>query len=295
MGHTNVGEAAFLDDDLFLDDYKRDVEGFEDDIRACYQDAAPESVGALVVAGGFIAEGEDPDTFVVSAGTRARDKSGLPCVLAAAATVAAVDADGGWNYVALKHAWAYSASRPAYDTSASYYACRADDCQVIVASTLPDEDDGYVNLGKVKKLLGVWTFDYKERSHDRALYGEGLALYLSSEDITAAGIQLTRQCSRLSPLFSWVDKVVLFQLADSQPDTTAALPLDLQAAVRVTETWTEIGTLVDTGGNTRTISVKCFAGAPTVLCLKSDDGTVNVRGMITLLGGAYNAGGEIQP
>ena len=287
---THVNDDEFLNDGIAAEDYRRDVNAADEDIRALARDLCGAS--GVIVEGGELANGSNPDTFKIIPLLRARDKDLRPIYLSSEEdNIAALDSTGSWNYVAAKHKWSYDTPRGAYDSSVDFYTVRYDDYEVSVALSRQDEANGYVVVGRAKydPMFDAWEYDYSVRTKDLSLYTAGNAIAISLKNLTADAWS-PLECEDLSAVFSWVGRVVLLQFADDQElyGGGGGIPDDLHTIVVVTDEWQVFGVLKDTSAANRDISVRANPLTSKLLEFKASSGTVALRGLITLLGGTYN-------
>jgi hypothetical protein len=166
VSRTNVNDANFLKDWVEAADYRRDVNAATEAARDVMLDIF--GMPAVILSGLEVEAGSMPDTFLITAG-RARDMKKYHVVVAADKDgVAAVDAGGGYNYLAVRSIWAYESPDGAHGTGLGYNRRRVDDYEVAVAGSLFDEREGWINLSRAKKTAGVWAYDiqYPYRSHE---------------------------------------------------------------------------------------------------------------------------------
>ncbi|MGD8719132.1 MAG: hypothetical protein PVH29_09970 [Candidatus Zixiibacteriota bacterium] len=166
VSRTNVNDVTFLKDWVKATDYRRDVNAAAEAARDAMLDIF--GMPAVILSGLEVEDGSTSDTFHITAG-RARDMKKYHVVVAAAEDeVAAVDAGGGYNYVAIRSIWAYGGPDGAHDTGLGYNRQRVDDYEIAVAGSIFDERGGWINLARAKKTAGVWAYDiqYPYRSHE---------------------------------------------------------------------------------------------------------------------------------
>jgi hypothetical protein len=162
---TNVNDVNFPDDWVRNNDYLRDVNSHEAALRLHCR----EHWGAFAVIneGLLVQNGTNPDTFLITAGL-ARDMDKYPIVVPINVdNVACVDATGGWNYVAVRHPWAYSGDDAAVKTGVGYNRIRSDAYEVNVAGVQQVEAAGWVLLCRAYKSGGIWYYVYEQPYRSR--------------------------------------------------------------------------------------------------------------------------------
>jgi hypothetical protein len=168
VDHTNVNDAAFLGDWILNTDYLRDLNSHEQAIRDTMLDLFGSD--AIVFDGLMLSDGTNPDSVQVSAG-RGRDNLKYHVLLAALVdNIPFVDATGGYNYVAIRHKWAYSGADASAKIGTAYNRIRSDDYEIEVANAIHAEAAGWINLGRAHKAGGIWyyEFNYPYRSYGSA-------------------------------------------------------------------------------------------------------------------------------
>lgn len=153
---TNVNDALFPDDNIFNDDYTREVNASIEDHRNAvldYHDTA------VIFTGLTIETGTGLDTVKVLAG-RGADIDGYRIIVPLDVdNIATLDTAGNPNYIAIRHVWAYSGARlPAKAGAVTYSSVRSDDYEINVALAQQNEAAGWILLGYTFKSLGIWYF-----------------------------------------------------------------------------------------------------------------------------------------
>jgi len=284
----NVNDEVFLNDRLLLTDLIPIVNG----VTAVGQDLRRDLSGAraFIRRGLFLQLGTAANTFQVTAGS-GEDNDGQPVALAVPSDDSPVmpDTGGGMNYLALKHAWAYTDYQKAFFTQEEYYRRRTDSYTVHVAATEQLEADGFIRIARVSKVEGVWQADYSYRSADGYLFPETLTLPIPHLDLTNAPTLVPGQW-RTSP-FTWLGRVVRVVLADDYQAVEpplAAFPVDLDGILHIAayDTTYWLGS-IENGGHTDVVPVglKVLSTAPhQIYLLLGLTTTAIVCGKVELLG-----------
>jgi hypothetical protein len=153
---TNVDDALFPDDNIFNDDYARDINASIEDHRNVILDYFET---AVIFRGLDITNGTNPNTFRVNAGRAAGINGYRIIVPLPVDNIACVDATGNPNYIAIRHVWAYSGARlPAKAGAVTYNSIRSDDYEINVALVQQAEAAGWVLLGYTYKSGGTWYY-----------------------------------------------------------------------------------------------------------------------------------------
>ena len=145
--------------DYLCEDVRRDLNAEDQAIRDTvldFFDGEPFIAEGLLLANGTIV-----DTVKVLPG-RARDYNGRHIVVPIAVDNIAVDNTGLWNYIAIRHTWAYDDPDAAVKTGLAYNRVRSDWYE-IVAETVGGphaESEGWIRLGRARKVV-VWEYDYE--------------------------------------------------------------------------------------------------------------------------------------
>jgi hypothetical protein len=144
----NRNDSNAADDQLYLDDYRNDLNGVEEDHRTGIADlhAVP-----AIISGLSVTLNANNTSVDVAAGV-AYDKDAYRIEVASAELAIPVDTTlDAINYICIKHVYSYGSSRTAYKTGVLFNATKYDDFQIDVKteaegppSTL--EAAGYVVL-----------------------------------------------------------------------------------------------------------------------------------------------------
>lgn len=161
VSRTNVNDAAFPHDWILNNDYLRDSNANEEAIRDTMLDLF--GTRAVIFSGLTIQNGTNPDTFMITTG-RARDLNKFHVVVPAGGidNIPALNTAGGWNYIAISHAWSYAGARAAVKNAAAYNSVRADSYLQDVNPVIRNEAAGYILLGRAQKIAGVWYYEMWE-------------------------------------------------------------------------------------------------------------------------------------
>ncbi len=164
---TNVGDDAFLEDQLHKADYRRDVQALDQrgyDLRRDIYGSGP-----VIFEGLTVENGTGGDTFKILAG-RCHDNAGNHIVIESdvdnidgSYENVTIDTSGNLNYIALKYDPEYSnpaGFAGAVNTGNPYYKITADDYDIYVGPSGFDENSGFVNLATAYKSGGVWYYDH---------------------------------------------------------------------------------------------------------------------------------------
>jgi|GEM_PF-1926564 len=153
---TNVNDALFPDDNIFNDDYTRDVNASIEDHRNVILDYYDT---AVIFKGLTIEEGTDADSVKVLAG-RAADMDGYRVIVPIDVdNIPLIDSAGNPNYIAIRHVWAYSGDRlPAKAGAVTYNSVRSDDYEINIALIQQTEAAGWILLGYAYKAGSIWYF-----------------------------------------------------------------------------------------------------------------------------------------
>lgn len=153
---TNITDVLFPDDNIFNDDYERDVVASMEDhqnVILDYHDTA------IIFTGLEILDGTNPDTFMVRAGRGADINGNRIIVPLDVDNIPSLDATGNPNYIAIQHDWAYSIPRlPAKAGAVTYNSIRADDYDIDIALIQQAEAAGFILLGYAWKVGGIWYY-----------------------------------------------------------------------------------------------------------------------------------------
>jgi hypothetical protein len=154
---TNVNDVLFPDDNIFNDDYAREVNASIEDHRNVKLDLF--GTIAVIYDGLLITNGTNPNTFMVTAG-RGADLDGYRVIVPVNVdNIANVDAGGNPNYIAIRHIWSYSAARlPAKAGAVTYNSIRSDDYEINVSLVQQAEIGGWILLGYAYKSMGTWFY-----------------------------------------------------------------------------------------------------------------------------------------
>ncbi len=153
---TNVTDALFPNDNVFNDYYERDVVASQEDHRNVINDYYDT---AIIFTGLTIEDGTIVDTVMVRLG-RGADINGYRVIVPLDVdNVATLDNTGNINYVAIRHVWAYSLpDLPAKAGAVTYNTVRSDDYEINVALIQQNEAAGWILLGYMWKVGGVWYY-----------------------------------------------------------------------------------------------------------------------------------------
>jgi hypothetical protein len=140
---------------------------------------------AYVFAGLTVENGAGLDTFLVNAG-RCRDYQKYHIVVPANVdNIPCVDNTGNWNYIAVRHIWAYANADAAVKSGLAYMRQRSDAYEINVANAAHNEAAGWVRLARARVIGGVWEYDM-EFTEGNPNYGRSRMAELESWSIDFA-------------------------------------------------------------------------------------------------------------
>ena len=140
----NRNDANAGDDKFYLNDFKTELNGVEQDDREQSKDF---ELLPCIVSGLGLTPAAYPSTNVTVAPGIARDKDGRRIQIASSQIVQITDTVGGNNYVILSHKYSEDTPRKAFSTGTEYDTRKYDDFELAVASTYSSDD---IVLGNVK-------------------------------------------------------------------------------------------------------------------------------------------------
>lgn len=155
----NRNDVNAADDKFYIDDYKADLNGVEQDN---FEDTQDFEDIPCIVSGLTLTPVAYPSTNVIVAAGTARDKNGKRINVPEEQIVQITDTVGGNNYIILSHKYSVDTPRKAYETGTEYNTRKYDDFELTVASSYSADD---IVLGNVK-VVGAQNLLYlEERTH----------------------------------------------------------------------------------------------------------------------------------
>jgi len=181
VSRTNVNDPEWLNDHGRLNDYLQDLTTEEAAIRDTMVDIYG-ITNAYIFSGLTVEDGAGADTFLVNAG-RCRDYLKYHIVLAANVdNIPCVDNTGAWNYIAVRHIWAYANPDAAVKSGIAYNRQRSDAYEIDVALAAHNEAAGWVRLARARVVGAIWEYDM-EFTEGVANYGRSRMAELESWSI----------------------------------------------------------------------------------------------------------------
>ena len=182
VSRTNVNDAQFMNDWYRSNDVLQDLTAEEQAIRDTMVDIYG-IVNAYIFSGLTVEDGAGADTFLVNLG-RCRDYQKYHIVVPANVdNIPCVDATGAWNYIAVRHIWAYANPDAAVKSGIAYNRQRSDFYEIDVKlAPAHVEANGWVRLARARKIGGIWYYDM-EFTEGVANYGRSRTAELESWSI----------------------------------------------------------------------------------------------------------------
>jgi len=181
VSRTNVNDPEFPNDWYRNNDVRQDLTAEEAAIRDTMVDIYG-ITNAYIFSGLTVEDGAGVDTFLVNAG-RCRDYLKYHIVLAVNVdNIPCVDNTGAWNYIAVRHIWAYANPDAAVKSGIAYNRQRSDDYEINVANAAHNEAAGWVRLARARVVGAIWEYDM-EFTEGVANYGRSRTAELESWSI----------------------------------------------------------------------------------------------------------------
>jgi hypothetical protein len=162
---TNVNDRHFLDDIVYNEDYRRDVNAAEQGVREAVTDIC--GPGAVIFEGLTVEDSTAAGKFKVNPG-RARDKDKRHAVLTSVINNIEPADSTAANYIAIRHKWSASNAANAVKTGRPYNRARAEGYELDVSRARHDEADGWANLARAEWNTEASGFDYHTDYPDRS-------------------------------------------------------------------------------------------------------------------------------
>lgn len=158
----NRNDVQAGNDKFYLDDYKTDLNGMEQDLLDAIKHF---EILPCIIEGLNLTPAAYPSTTITVAAGQARDADAKPIVISVGQDVDMTDTAGGNNYVILNHKYSTDTERKAYESGENYNTRKYDDYDLTVAATY---DEGDIVLGNVKREGSENVLYETERTPDVA-------------------------------------------------------------------------------------------------------------------------------
>ena len=154
----NRNDSNAGDDRFYMDDYRADLNGVEEELRERVRDfeRLPAIGGGLTVT-----SPSNTSDYIEVSGGWAYDGEGRKVIVPSTQQVQLVDLGGGNNYIVLRYRTVYDTPRKAFETGVEYNTRVHDGFELLC---VPSYEDGDVVLGNVRRESGENVIYTNERT-----------------------------------------------------------------------------------------------------------------------------------